>query len=195
MKSGTRSLILTLVICSFIASVAMGFQVYGEIAKKWDSLGGIWGFLGLPLTDETGTPDGVGRFNHFQGGSIYWTPNTQAHEVHGLIRDKWASLGWEKSFLGYPLTDETKTPDGVGRYNHFQGGSIYWTPKTQAHEVHGYIRGEWANLNWERGALGYPTSDEFQDGQFRRSNFQHGFIRWSEATGAKTTISLEGDTN
>ena len=53
-------------------------------------------------------------------------------------------LGWERSFLGYPLTDETATPDGVGRYNHFQGGSIYWTPATGAHEVHGAIRGQWA---------------------------------------------------
>jgi uncharacterized protein with LGFP repeats len=40
-----------------------------------------------------------------------------------------------------------------------------------------------------RGALGYPTSDEIQDGKFRRSNFQHGFIRWSEATGAVVTRS------
>jgi uncharacterized protein with LGFP repeats len=184
MKTGTRSLVLTLALCSFIASVALGFQVYGEIARKWQSLGGVGGFLRAPLTDETSTPDGVGRFNHFQGGSIYWTPSTQAHEVHGLIRDKWASLGWERSFLGYPLTDETSTPDGVGRYNHFQGGSIYWTPNTQAHEVHGLIRDKWASLQWERGALGYPTSDEFQDGQYRRSNFQGGYIRWSQATGA-----------
>jgi uncharacterized protein with LGFP repeats len=25
--------------------------------------------------------------------------------------------------LGYPVTDETGTPDGHGRYNHFQGGT------------------------------------------------------------------------
>src|SRR5207302_49498 len=83
--------------------------------------------------------DGVGRYNHFQGGSIYWTPGTGAHEVHGAIKDKWASMGWERSFLGYPVTDETGTPDGVGRYNHFQGGSIYWTPSIGAYEVHGAI--------------------------------------------------------
>ncbi|WP_424097624.1 hypothetical protein [Moorena producens] len=27
-------------------------------------------------------------------------PITCAHEVHGLIRDKWADLGWEKSSFG-----------------------------------------------------------------------------------------------
>ncbi|GAA0597883.1 hypothetical protein GCM10009416_40140 [Craurococcus roseus] len=163
------------------------FAVYGFIGQKYAALGGESGFLGKPVTDETGTPDGVGRFNHFQGGSIYWTPKTGAWEVHGLIRDKWASMGWERSFLGYPVTDETKTPDGVGRFNHFQGGSIYWTPQTGAWEVHGLIREKWASLGWERSALGYPVSDE-QDlpgGGGKFSQFQGGRIVWKPATGAQ----------
>jgi uncharacterized protein with LGFP repeats len=110
-------------------------------------------------------------------------------EVHGLIAQKWQSLGGANGFLGEPLTNETTTPDGVGRFNHFQGGSIYWTPKTGAHEVHGQIRNKWQSLRWERGPLGYPISDEFQAGAFRRSNFQHGFIRWSAKTGALVSRS------
>ncbi|HXT22279.1 MAG TPA: hypothetical protein VN811_02210 [Thermoanaerobaculia bacterium] len=229
------------------SSTLFAFEVYGYIGEKWNALGGPGGFLGAPLNDETGTPDGVGRYNHFQNGSIYWTPQTQAHEVHGFIRDKWASLGWERSalgypitdeldmgdgrgrysnfqggtifwspktgacalfgeimkkwvglrgsrgFLGYPLTDELVTPDGQGRYVHFEAGSIYWSPGSGAHEVHGQIREKWAALSWERGALRYPTSDEFQDGIYRRSNFQGGYIRWTEAGGAQAFISLEGD--
>jgi uncharacterized protein with LGFP repeats len=50
--------------------------------------------------------------------------------------------------------------------------------------VHGEIRVKWASLGWERSPLGYPTSDEFQSGEYRRSNFEHGYIRWSERTGA-----------
>lgn len=109
----------------------MAFKVYGAIGAKWASLGGAGGFLGDPLTDETGTPDGVGRFNHFVGGSIYWTPNTGAFEVHGGIRDKWASMGWERSYLGYPTSDEVDFPEG-GRANEFQHGGIYWWPDTGA---------------------------------------------------------------
>jgi uncharacterized protein with LGFP repeats len=170
-------------------------EVHGAIRAKWASLGWERSFLGYPLTDESITPDGVGRFNHFQGGSIYWTPSTGAHEVHGLIRAKWANMGWERSFLGYPLTDETTTPDGVGRFNHFQGGSVYWTPATGAHEVHGAIRNLWASMGWERSFLGYPTSDELstEDGTGRYSEFQHGSIYWSPATGAlacRETIRL-----
>ena len=48
-----------------------------------------------PVNDETATPGGgVGRYNHFQCGSIYWKPATGAHEVHGAIRNLWAGMGW-----------------------------------------------------------------------------------------------------
>jgi len=83
------------------------------------------------------------------------------HEVHGAILAKYQELGAESSFLGYPVTDESGTPDGIGRFNHFQAGSIYWTPATGAHEVHGLIRDYWSAHGWERNAaLGYPISDE-----------------------------------
>lgn len=107
----------------------MSPAVYGAIGEKWAQLGGEGGFLGAPLTDETGTPDGVGRFNHFAGGSIYWTPETGAHEVHGTIREKWANMGWETSRLHYPIRDEQGMSDGRGRYSEFQGGTILWTPE------------------------------------------------------------------
>ena len=161
-------------------------EVHGAIRDKWASLGWERSFLGYPTTDELVTPDQRGRFNHFEGGSIYWTPQTGAHEVHGAIRDKWASLGWERSFLGYPTTDELVTPDQRGRFNHFEGGSIYWTPQTGAHEVHGAIRDKWASLGWERSFLGYPTSDELvaQNGRDRYQYFEHGYIYWGPEIGA-----------
>jgi hypothetical protein len=158
----------------------------GPIDDKYAALGGSRGFLKLPVTEERITPDGVGHYRHYQGGSIYWSPATGAHEVHGLIRDKWASMGWELSFLGYPITDELRTPDGDGRYNHFEKGSIYWSPTTGAHEIHGLIREKWANLGWERGYLGYPLTDETtsSDGVHRFNTFQYGALYWSPATGA-----------
>lgn len=155
-------------------------EVHGAIREKWSQLGWERSFLGYPKTDETATPDRQGRYNHFQGGSIYWHPFTGAHEVHGAILAKWAKLGWERSFLGYPQIDETATPDGKGRYNHFQGGSIYWHPDHGAFEVHGAIRDKWASLGWEKSVFGYPTSDEVDapDRKGRQSNFQRGFIYW-----------------
>src|SRR5205085_960917 len=96
------------------------WSIHGLIRDKYLALGGPSSFLGYPITDESGTSDGVGRFNHFTNdGSIYWTPSTGAWSIHGAIRAKWAGLGWERSFLGYPITDESGAPDGVGRFNHF----------------------------------------------------------------------------
>ncbi|HEY5924294.1 MAG TPA: hypothetical protein VIV11_21605 [Kofleriaceae bacterium] len=162
----------------------------GQIDTKYRALGGCGSFLGKPITGEHGTPDGVGRYTVFEHGSIYWTPQTGAFEVHGLIRDKWKELGWEAGLLGYPITDETGTPDGVGRYNVFQGGSLYWSPATGAHEVHGVIRDKYAELGWETGQLGYPTSDEYAVTDGRRSDFEHGSITWSSQTNT-TTVTFE----
>lgn len=162
------------------------------LAAKYNDLGGATGILGPPVDGQPGTGERVlqapwsGRFVRFQNGSVYWSPTTGAHEVHGLIRDKWSSLGWERSVLGFPTTDEMPTPDNVGRFNHFQGGSIYWTPQTGAHEVHGAIKEKWAKMGWERSYLGYPTSDEMDtpDGRGKRSTFQGGYIDWYLLKGA-----------
>jgi uncharacterized protein with LGFP repeats len=166
------------------------WAVWGRIRELWSAMGWETSLLGYPVTDESPCPDGVGRFNHFQGGSIYWTEDTGAHEVHGAIRDLWSGMGWERSALGYPVGDEFACPDGVGRFSHFQGGSIYWTPATGAHEVHGAIRETWASLGWERSPLGYPVGDE-QNGPNnvgRVSAFEHGVISWTATSGAAVTV-------
>ncbi|WP_275900314.1 hypothetical protein [Pyxidicoccus trucidator] len=216
------------------------WEVHGEIRNKWEQLGWERSVLGYPKTGEQETPDKTGRYNHFENGSIYWTAATGAHEVRGLIHAKWAELGWEKSalgypltdeqgaadgvgryshfqrgsiyftlatgahavsgdinvkwvalsreagLLGYPLTDETATPDGVGRFNHFQNGSIYWTAATGAHEVHGPIRAKWESMGWERSTLGYPVRDEYAVTGGRESEFQRGFLTLNTATNAVT---------
>jgi uncharacterized protein with LGFP repeats len=162
-------------------------EVRGSIRGTWSRLGWERSVLGYPLTNETGTPDGVGRFNHFERGSVYWTPSTGAREVRGSIRGTWSRLGWERSVLGYPLTNETGTPDGVGRFNHFERGSVYWTPSTGAREVRGSIRGTWSRLGWERSVLGYPLTNETgtPDGVGRFNHFERGSVYWTPSTGAR----------
>jgi hypothetical protein len=109
-------------------------------------------------------------------------PGTSGGTI-GAIHDLYVSLGECGSFLGGPTTNETTTPDTIGRYNVFQGGSIYWSPNTGAHEVYGRIRDKWKELGWEAGALGYPTSGEYAVSGGRQSDFEHGSIRFDFASG------------
>ncbi|GAA0307283.1 hypothetical protein GCM10009528_25720 [Kineococcus aurantiacus] len=165
-------------------------EVHGSILTEWGRTGWEGGPLGFPITDETGTPNGRGAYNAFQGGSVYWSPPSGAHEVHGMIRDAYAWSGWENGVLGFPITGEVRTPNGKGAYNAFQGGSIYWSPTTGAHVVHGAIRDAWAAQGWEGGALGFPTSSEFDIPGGKRVNFQRGYIEWSAATGARVNAPI-----
>jgi uncharacterized protein with LGFP repeats len=168
-------------------------EVHGAIAAHYAALGGPTGLLGFPVTDETGTPDRIGRFNHFagaDGSSIYWTPASGAWSVHGAIRDHWAADGWEAGPAGYPTTDEHGTPDRVGRYNQFTGfggSSVYWTPRTDAHLLYGAIRARWAAMGFERSRLGYPVTSEYAVSGGRRSDFVGGSILYRYA-GNRTTV-------
>jgi len=110
-------------------------EVHGEIAARWRELGGDASFLGLPTTDElpldgqfdkAGNP--TGGYAHFEGGSIYSTARHGTAVVHGMVRDIWALLGWERSALGLPVADvqydrETGVFSGC-----FEHGTIAWSP-------------------------------------------------------------------
>jgi hypothetical protein len=162
------------------------------IDTKYGKLGGTKGFLGSPTQPEKSCPDGIGRYRHYQNGSIYWHPLAGAHEIHGLIRAKWAKLGWEKSVLGYPKTDESTSAAG-GRYNQFQGGTILWkTGAKEAFETHGAIRSKWGSLGWESGALGFPVTDETKtpDGIGRFNHFENGSIYWKPTISAHEVHGL-----
>ncbi|WP_367325633.1 LGFP repeat-containing protein [Streptomyces sp. HUAS ZL42] len=113
------------------------FATWGAICARWKEIGREqWGYL---LTDELGCPDGRGRFNHYRTmqlpgrpeASVYWTPQTGAHEVFGAIRGRWSQLGWETGWLGYPTSGETDIPEG-GRLATFEHGGMYWWPDAGA---------------------------------------------------------------
>ncbi|MFJ8741220.1 FG-GAP-like repeat-containing protein [Embleya sp. NPDC127516] len=117
----------------------------------------------------------------------------------GPILDKYLALGGPGWAL--PSTSTTATPVKPGKYVHFRwpGGSIdtasiYWSPETGAHEIHGGIRGEWEARNWENSYLGFPTSDEYDVSNGRRSDLQGGYIRWNKANGFSTAYTYGGET-
>ena len=104
----------------------------GAINSKYQDMTKAGIALGQPISAEQTSSDGQGHVRVYQNSTLYWNPRTGAHEVHGSIREQYIRLGAENSRLGYPTSDEILAPDGVGRQNNFEHGSIYWSAKTGA---------------------------------------------------------------
>ncbi|GAA4931376.1 LGFP repeat-containing protein [Streptomyces coeruleoprunus] len=68
---------------------------------------------------------------------LYWTPRTGAHEVHGVIRDLWAGMGWERGFLGCPTYGGL--PHGNGRRSRFRHGEVTRDAKRGAEARRGVL--------------------------------------------------------
>lgn len=81
----------------------------------------------------------MGRFNTFQNGSIYWSPEAGAHAVFGPIEWFWALTGREAGVYRYPIDEPTYDGDDV--LQDFEKG------RRQCHHRHG--RPEGARSWWD----------------------------------------------
>lgn len=131
----------------------------GAIFEQWGRNGWEAGHLGYPTSNEFCGLRGGGCGQHFQNGSIYWSPAYGVHFVKGAIRDKWGAMGWEQEF-GYPKTDEICGMRNGGCRQQFEGDDmIYWSGPTGAHAVYQEFMAKWGEYGWETGRLGYPVDD------------------------------------
>ncbi|OYO19441.1 hypothetical protein CGZ93_13915 [Enemella dayhoffiae] len=106
------------------AGVVLGAIQGAYAAQGWET------GIGYPLGNEAcGLRDG-GCLQHFQYGSIYYSPATGAQVVKGAIKDAWASQGWETGRLGYPTTGEQCNAAGNDCVQYYQGGRITWNAAT-----------------------------------------------------------------
>jgi glucose/arabinose dehydrogenase len=160
-------------------------EIHGAIRTRF-MRSGAQDALGAPLGDEAGTADGLGRYGDFsKDASIYWTARTGAHVVRGAIRQRWRDLDAEAGVLGYPVTGQRKNGRKPGAHTDFarNGGAIYWSKATGAHELYGPIAKRWTKLGGPRSSLGLPTTGVEKVKGGLRSAFQHGSIRWYSSTG------------
>ncbi|HEY2514840.1 MAG TPA: hypothetical protein VGI39_28435 [Polyangiaceae bacterium] len=109
------------------------YYVYGAICAKYYQTQGLYGPLGAPTSSEHASVTAGSRRNDFQYGSILWRSTPQAYEVHGLIGQLYASMGYEGSWLGMPTSDTLAWGACAnGQYNQFEHGKIVWCPGGQA---------------------------------------------------------------
>lgn len=110
-----------------------------------------------------------------------FSPASGAAISTGVIRDKWASTGFESGRMGYPTSDVVTGLKEGGSYQNYQGGAILHTPANGAHLSVGAIRSVWASLAFEHGTMGYLTTDEYPVTGGVAQDYQGGVItagRW-----------------
>jgi uncharacterized protein with LGFP repeats len=160
--------------------------VTGPIQKRWSQLGFEGSSLGFPTSDVLPTGGRDGTYQTFQNGAMYWSPTRGVHAIEGEVYRRWAGQGYEAGPLGWPTVDTSPTAGGVGRWQSFTGGTVYWSPASGARVMSGPIYDRFVRTGWEGGPLGWPTSDVLptggRDGTYQ--TFQNGAVYWSPTRGA-----------
>jgi hypothetical protein len=130
-----------------------------------------------------------GKVQNFQGGSVYWSAATGAHAVSGGIKGYFAARQSERSFLGYPKSEQAAVRNGTRQ--DFEGGKVYRS--TSSSQVFatavGHIQTYYETRGGAQSHLGLPISDRtaWQGGYYQR--FQGGVIVWGPNTGARSLNS------
>lgn len=159
---------------------------YGGIGICYERQWGTAGALGFPTSDEIDAGPSrrgtTGKYQSFEGGTIYWSWPTNAHSIQGEIAKLYDRLKGVTGRLGFPLANEQPakpSPQGsTGTFQRFEGGpsdglpngetwdfsqgvSVY-ASKHGAYPVWGGIRRCYASLGGTSSMLGFPTSLEME---------------------------------
>ncbi|MGY1833245.1 LGFP repeat-containing protein, partial [Geodermatophilus sp. SYSU D01180] len=130
-----------------------------NVSAAYEARGGATGPLGSPTSTVVCGLVRSGCYQHYTGGSIFWSPATGAAVVKNAMRDTWAALDWERGALGYPRGDEHCGLAAGGCLQDFEGGAVAWSPATGARAVSGAIAQGWGWTGRESGPLGYPVEE------------------------------------
>ena len=150
--------------------------------------------------EQSGYPDSAGvicTYVNFQNGAIeYFTNGDQVENAYAILNlffDKWASMGYGKSVLGYPISDMSDTQtSSLGtpfKYQNFINGTEsgaleYNLSSGEVFEIHGAIYATWSAMGYANSILGLVTSDErdavpsFKGTTGRVSDFENGHLHW-----------------
>ncbi|MBN9210081.1 MAG: hypothetical protein BGO45_00655 [Microbacterium sp. 71-36] len=133
------------------------WAVRGGIKQSFDALGGVGGTIGYPTGPEQyRTVNGTGWVQGFEGGAIYWRNGWGIH-MFGGIRDAYAAAGYSDGRLGWPVSVQSCGSSGCRQ--DFQNGTILWTATGGTHVVDGAIFAQYSAQGFEKGRMGYPTTD------------------------------------
>lgn len=145
--------------------------------------------LGAQIGNDMDAGSG-GRVRVFERGRIYWHENTGTHEVHGGILQKYLDEGGPganpetgRRHFGYPISDETRTLDGLHPVSHFEFGDIIFLPGTSGGvTIHDAFFQEWKRKSSELGSLLYPITEPIPVAGGQAVYFERGCLWRGPAT-------------
>ena len=160
------------------------------IDQAWTAAGGDASPLGA--RDGGVYAAGAGFGQNFAGGEIFFSPDTGAKIMYGVILDKYRALGGPADGdLGFPNIDEGPGKISAdSRNSTFSAADnpvIFWTPDTGAWVVRGAINAAWDKLGGSAGVLGVPTDDETYDGDVVTQKFSGGQLAFDRSDKTFTT--------
>ena len=148
----------------------------GGIHEKYTGLGAMNSVLGYPSSDEI-----VVSTDHyrqvFHGGAIY-SRSQGTWVVHGGINTAYNVAGAWNGIWGWPLRDQnasTSSKGTAGGAQDFDNGTAFTSSRGNFF-VSGAIKDKYADQGWERGILGYPTSDAYAYRGGLRQDFEGGSL-------------------
>lgn len=161
-----------------------GHAIIGAFHDRWKNDGREAG-LGYAVNDvQTGLKNG-GSGQRFKDGFIYSTPKTGVRSLTGIIAPIWDYEGRENSKLGYPITQQYRTANGVQAQD-FQHGVIAYNSKN-ATILTGPISKKYFSVGGYTSVIGFP--EEYRETTGLKNGgvtktFERGAIVWSPANGA-----------
>ncbi|MGN6693061.1 MAG: LGFP repeat-containing protein, partial [Aquihabitans sp.] len=166
-------------------------EIHGAVFTKHESIQGVYGPLGYPISDLNSAGDGRGKGQWFEKGFIWYTATVGAHGLWGKVNDRHLANGNVKGYLRYPTSEPMPVGDGRGTYATFERGNIYCSTTTDGFQVHGAVLDAYLNTyGGPTGSLGYPTSELDPAGTSggRFQQFEGGKLRYN-ADGSVTLVS------
>jgi len=164
------------------------YSVAGRVVEIHDPMfafheraGGVHGVYGYPTTDLLALDDNRGKSQWFDGGTVWYSATTGVQGLTGAISARYLEGGHVKGPLRYPTASVALVGDSRGRFATFEGGNIYATSTTGAHEVRGTVLAYYAAHGGPTGPLGYPITELDPPGTAggRFQKFEHGRVKYN----------------
>ena len=121
-----------------------------------------------------------GWYQEYQKGIIAYSKNTGARAMYGDIAKSWMQ---NRDVIGLPRGDQGTIKKGY--YQAFEKGAIHYSKDSGAHATWGDIWTYWKSKAFERGHLGYPTSDPKTVGDQIHQSFQGATVVFTPGVGVR----------